>query len=352
MSNFSSLKNVPPVFQGLTTDKVLKKLREPFSIAILASLGVHGLLWFGLPLLSSSATKAPEQRALNVIELSPLEQQARLPQSSSLLQPSPNPNQSKSQKSDSSTAGIPMVPLDAPIPDPNPFYQIPTDSTSQSFTDFSATTKRSASKPKPKMQKEETQKETETTESRKEETSSDKQATNSDNSSTSSEDLIGSDGKPLSKGRDEQEKLALQQSFAFNAGGTSQQDINSKLGEAANQISEKFNIENWVEKPIAINVPYPKEACQFQHDSKPVQGTTGLVVVMMPDGTRGDTALMVKSSGFKGLDDAAVKFVDKQWNDVVKQSKVEPGSKPKAFVLEMTTAPTTEDCAGAKKPVS
>lgn len=342
MSNFSSLKNVPPALRDLTAEKAWKKLREPFPIAILASIGVHGLLWFGLPLLSSSATKPPEQRTLNVIELSPLEQQARLPQTSSLVQPIPT----QPKSSGSSNAGIPMVPLDSPIPTTDPFYKIPDYSTSQSTTDYSSIIKRSASKSKSKTQTKETEKQetqTETEPQNQEETASDETSTNS-------EDLIGTDGKPLNKGRDSQENLALQQSFAFNTTGTTEQDYQNNAAIAANQIAEKYNIRDW-EKPISTRAAYPSQACQFQHEGKPVQGVTGLVVVMQPDGSLGDTALMVKSSGFKGLDEAAQKYVEKQWSEIVKQNKIEPERKPKAYPLAITVEPAEGDCA-AQKPAA
>jgi len=338
MSNFSSLKNVPPVFQDLSTDKVLKKLREPFTIAILASIGVHGVLWFGLPLLSASTTKPSDQRTLNVVELSPLEQQARLPESPNLFQAIPKT--SKSSPSKSSNAAVPLVPVDPTIADPNPFYQIPDYSSTQSSTDFSIITKRSSAKTTTKTQKEQTEKDTVKTETQTNQTSTDEPSTNA-------EDLTDADGKPLSKSREDQENLALQQSFAFNATGTTDQDYQNNAAIAASQIADKFNIRDW-EKPIATRATYPQEACQFQHEGKPVKGVTGLVVVMQPDGSLSDTALMVKSSGFKGLDEAAKKYVEKQWSDITKQNKIEPSSKPQAFPLAITVEPSESECAPQK----
>ncbi|MDX2228596.1 MAG: hypothetical protein NW220_03095 [Leptolyngbyaceae cyanobacterium bins.349] len=339
MSNFSSLKNVPPVLQNLTPEKAWKKLQDPLAIAILASLGVHGLLWFGLPLLPSSTTKPTEQRTLNVVELSPLEQQARLPDSTALLKPIPP--RSSAQTSGASTADVPLVPVDPSLPDPNPFYQIPETSSSRSTTDYS-TTRRSTSKSTTRQ--EQTPKDAETEATQTDETASDK-------TSTSSADLADPNGKPLSKNREAQEKLALQQSFAFNAAGTTDQDFVANSQIAANQIADKFNIRDW-EKPIATRSAYPPEACQFQHEGKPVQGITGLVVVMQPDGSLSDTALLVKSSGFKGLDEAARKYVERQWSDIVKQHNVEPGNKPQAFPLAIAVEPAEGDCAGTQKPAS
>ncbi len=339
MSNFSSFKNVQPAFQQLTTEKVWKKLREPFSIAILASLGFHGLLWFGLPLLSNSAPKQPDQRTLNVVELSPLEQQARLPQMPNLLQPfAPLP---KDTLPKAPTGTLPMVPMNPPVVDPDTFYQVPDLTTRRTTPDFviiaKPPTRKSTPKPQPETAPVEPTAPTDDT-------------PKPDQPSTRAEDLTQPDGQPPSKSREDQEKVALQQSFAFNAAGTSTQDVNSNLASAAAKISEKFNIPNWEGKPIAIAVPYPKAACPFQQDGKPVQGTTGLAVVMLPDGSFGDTALKIKSSGFAGLDQAATQFIEKQWSEIVKQGNLEPGQKPKAFVLEMTIAPAATDCAATEKP--
>lgn len=341
MSNFSSLKHIPPVFQNITPEKAWKKLREPFSIAILASLGFHGLLWFGLPLIPSSNVKPTDQRTLQVVELSPLEQQARLPDTA-LLQPSiTKPNSSTSVPS---TSGVPLVPVDPALPDPNPYYQLP----DRSSTTFGTTTptKRGSIKSTTKPRKDPKQ--------TKEPDENQPSSGDPDLSEpkTDSKDLLDENGKPFTKSREDQERLAaLQKNFAFNTTGTSQQDFIANSAIAAQKIVERFSIRDW-EKPVSITTPYPKEACQFQHESKPVQGTTGLIVVMLPDGTLGDTALLVKSSGFKGLDESARKYVEKQWGDIVKQAKLEPGSKPKALPLEIKVAPTKDDCSATAKPVS
>ncbi|PSB34984.1 hypothetical protein [Chlorogloea sp. CCALA 695] len=57
-----------------------KNVLSSTGIAILASLGIHGLLWAVLPGLTvSQADKSPSERTINLIELSPQEQ-SRLPQ--------------------------------------------------------------------------------------------------------------------------------------------------------------------------------------------------------------------------------------------------------------------------------
>ncbi|MBA2749318.1 MAG: hypothetical protein H0U45_11405 [Tatlockia sp.] len=57
-----------------------KNVLSSTGIAILASLGIHGLLWAVLPGLTvSQADKSPSERTINLVELSPQEQ-SRLPQ--------------------------------------------------------------------------------------------------------------------------------------------------------------------------------------------------------------------------------------------------------------------------------
>uniref|UniRef100_A0A832H5D3 TonB C-terminal domain-containing protein n=1 Tax=Oscillatoriales cyanobacterium SpSt-402 TaxID=2282168 RepID=A0A832H5D3_9CYAN len=356
MSNFSPLKNVPPILQNQSAETLWKTLRQPFSLAVLASLGVHTLLWFGLPLLPSSSAKQPEQRTLSVVELSPLEQAARLPQTSPNQPFNLSPKPDSSKPSDATSSSVPMVPLDPTLTDPSTYYQIPDTSTGESstFSDRSSTSTTRTKQEKPDKTLSGTkQTETQTAKNDDSGDSSDSGETQSQDASSNRADKLNSpDGKGYSKSRDDQEKLAaLQQLFAYNAAGTSTQDITDSMKAAGEKIAEKFNVRDW-EKPVVARVAYPKEACQFQHEGKPIQGTTGLVVVLQPDGTLSDTALMLKSSGFKGLDDTARQFVEKQWGELAKQNNIEPGKNPKAFPLELKFEPAEGECAGVTKPVS
>ncbi|UBF25385.1 hypothetical protein K9N68_27905 [Kovacikia minuta CCNUW1] len=79
MSQSSLPKNLPDFFRQENLDKTLEILRQPFSLAILASLGVHGLLWAILPLLPEAKPPEPTPEAVKVVELSPADQ-ARIPE--------------------------------------------------------------------------------------------------------------------------------------------------------------------------------------------------------------------------------------------------------------------------------
>jgi len=359
MSNSSLLKNVPPFLPKPTAKKLWEGIKQPFAIAIFASLGVHGLLWVGLPLLPSANSPSSEnQRKLNVVELSPLEQQARLPQSSLFL-PLPkvaksNPQSAKnssSQFNNSFGSNVPIVPTTPTLPSPNPYYQIPDSLSSPSFTPRSSTptspTTSTRSKSKPKVAPDPTP----ATDPDNSEEPTDKAPNKpADKSAEQASTSAGDLGTPLAKNRDDQNK-ALQARYAYNPAGTTDQEIKASYVDASDKIDKQFNIHDW-EKPIKTYAPYPKEACQVQHNDKPIKGVTGLVVVLQPDGALANTAVMIKSSGSKGLDETARKFVETKWNEIVKQNKLEVGSKPKAIPLEIAVEPAEGECAAAPKPAS
>jgi outer membrane biosynthesis protein TonB len=72
-------KNLPDLLRQENLDKTLEVLRQPFSLAILASLGIHALLGVTLPMLPAAKPKEPDPEAVKVVELSPAEQ-ARIPE--------------------------------------------------------------------------------------------------------------------------------------------------------------------------------------------------------------------------------------------------------------------------------
>lgn len=60
-------------------EKAVRLLRQPGSIAAIASLGIHGALAAGLPLLPAAQPPKPEQQTVRLVQLSPMEM-LRLPQ--------------------------------------------------------------------------------------------------------------------------------------------------------------------------------------------------------------------------------------------------------------------------------
>ncbi|MGA7933604.1 MAG: hypothetical protein WCA35_08660 [Kovacikia sp.] len=79
MSQSSLPKGPSDLLRQENLDKALEILRQPFSLAVLASLGVHGLLWAILPMLPPAQSPESTPESVKVIELSPADQ-ARIPE--------------------------------------------------------------------------------------------------------------------------------------------------------------------------------------------------------------------------------------------------------------------------------
>ncbi|MEB3292444.1 MAG: hypothetical protein VKJ24_04735, partial [Synechococcales bacterium] len=69
---------------------IVNFLRQPMTLAVLASTGAHGAFFLGLPLVTGS--NAPDLRTVNVVQLTP-EEQAKLSGAVPQLpnQPTPRP---------------------------------------------------------------------------------------------------------------------------------------------------------------------------------------------------------------------------------------------------------------------
>ncbi len=353
MSNLSSLKNVPNPFQPDNLGKAWKLLREPFSLAILASVGVHGLIAFGLPWLAASDSKsAQDQRTVQVVELSPLEQ-ARLPQPT-LRQPfNPLPKTSKSKLVDPLTSGLALTPP-APL-DAMPYYKIPEiiPSTS-SYGPTIITIKQS----RPKVTKAEPDKSTATkpdkepakTETKTPENTSDKKPDDgSDKPSTSAAELKNPSGDPTQAQTPEAKAIALKQRFTYSETGTSDKDSIDNMKAFSQAVTEKLKIDitDW-EKPSPLIATYPKEACQFKNSKgEPLKGTPWVGAIVQPDGKLAAKPVLLRSSGFKGLDEAALEYV-------ATQKKFEPSKQPKGYYFPVKLEPAASDCTATdtEKPAS
>jgi len=114
MSYSPLLKYIPDWFSQETLQKTLETLRQPFSLALLASLGIHGFLLVILPLLpGSKSDEFDTKQTVKVVELNPAEQ-LRLPEfMNPQLSPPPNAKssnlQSKQSKLPSSTKSAPSL---------------------------------------------------------------------------------------------------------------------------------------------------------------------------------------------------------------------------------------------------
>ena len=113
----------------------------------------------------------------------------------------------------------------------------------------------------------------------------------------------------------------MQQKFAYNTANTSPEDFDNNaksFSKTAQEVSKGNLSEDW-KKLDAMTVPYPKDACQFKHDDKAIAGETWVGVIVQPNGKLAEKPILLKSSGFKGLDEAAAKFMTQQPFEAGKQ---------------------------------
>lgn len=355
MVNFSSLKSVPDLFQFQNLEKAGQFLRQPLALAVLASLGAHALLAVTLPMWSASGEKQPDTKSVPVVELSPLEQ-ARLPQPNLFKPLSPLPKTTtKSSKTESpgslGTIGNLEVPANSPPLDATPLYSIPLTPPAIPFSGLSATsslpTRSPARKAEPTKEAEKKPASDKQEDEAKKDTNS---GTSKDEATSNAPSTQASDLKSPEKSATGQETEAqkLANLFAFNSENTSEEDFQKNAVNFSNyaiDLSQGDLQEDW-KKLDAIKAPYPKQACQFKHDDQAVQGEPWFGVIVKPDGTIAAKPILLKSSGFKGLDDAAAEFVAKQ--------KFEPGKKYQGLYFPVKLAPSAGDCTATTpdKPAS
>ncbi|MEX0269915.1 TonB family protein [Leptolyngbyaceae cyanobacterium UHCC 1019] len=336
MSSPSLPKNFPALFDSENRAKAGALLLQPMSLAVLASLGVHGLLWFGLPLMSASEPKqADSQRSVPLVELSPVEQ-ARLPQ----LSGSPLLGLPKQSAETNSIVpnSLATVPVDPETPqDSTSYYSVPSQPSTSTIIQYSVAppSKRSPKKstdaansdPDPKTQSSDKETEAETEQTEKE----------------SSEPPISSKAEDLlpSKQQEEQAKLALQQKFVYGTANTSPDDFDNNaksFSKTAQDVSKGDLNEDW-KKLDAMTAPYPKDACQFKHDDKAIAGETWVGVIVQPNGKLAAKPILLKSSGFQGLDEAAAEFMT--------QYSFEAGKQYRGFYVPIKFELNKTDCVAA-----
>jgi hypothetical protein len=336
MSSPSLPKSSPPLFESANGGKALAFLLQPMSLAVLASLGVHGLLWFGLPMMPAAETKqADAERSVPLVELSPMEQ-ARLPQiaSSPLLGV---PNQAIAPNS---LTMIPTAPQTS-VEDSTSLYTVPPPLSSSTITEYSVSPfiKRAARQPVMEENEEPAKPEpsSKTTEKETEKLSEPEEGEDS-NVSKKAADLLPPNPQETSG------KLALQQKYAYSGTNTTQEEFASnstEFSEIAQTVSKGDISEDW-KKLDAMSAPYPKDACQFKHDGKAIAGEPWFGVVVQPNGKLAAKPTLLRSSGFKGLDEAAVEFITKQ--------DFEAGKQYRGFYFPIKFEAAKTDCVASDMP--
>ncbi|MBM0743664.1 TonB family protein [Phormidium sp. CLA17] len=301
-------KSFPALFDSGNIGKTGALLMQPTSLAVLASFGVHGLLWFGLPLMSASEPQQSDtQRSVPLVELSPLEQ-ARLPQISSSTQLN-LPKQSTVPGSLLPNS-LALEPINPQTPqDSTSYYNVPSETAAPTVFPYSVAplSKRSLRKSAAEANLDSETKAQSSAKDTEKQTEQEGQETSEPPISSKAEDLLAS------KQQDDQGKIALQQKYAYSTENTSPDDFgnNSKtLSETAEAVSKGDIRRDW-EKLDTMTAPYPKDACQFKHEGKTIAGEAWVGVVVQPNGELATKPTLLRSSGFKGLDEAATEFIAK-----------------------------------------
>lgn len=279
----------PPLSQ-LTPQRVLKVLRQPSAIAVLASIAVHGLLAVILPLLPMNSEEPKKPRPVKVVALTPAER-SRLPSSFG---------------SGSGLKSTNPLPLDLPpsfqIPPPTPLYSFPP-----------------AVPPDP-YPVEQTRQVPDLDRTQPPETRpSDPTRPPNGNDGDGDSDLkkkLEAEGKRQAEERKklEEEKKKLeeerkQQSYLFNPANTTYDD--KKYEDFANALLtlSKGKMEKDVAKPQFKTLPYPEEACRYIPKDKQEKKIVATTAIIQSDGKLAEDPKILTSSGYKPLDDLAFSYV-------------------------------------------
>ncbi len=321
MSN-SSLPNRLPQEK---LEKVLETLRQPRSIAVLASLGLHGLLWAALPnLLSDQVKEADNQKTVGIVELSPAERSQlpnQLPELATNLPPqtlpSRLPNPARSTTKLPSTPGLDNSSLyNFPPLTPPPPITFPSLGLPPTF-DFNQPLPRTAA-PKPKPS---------TTTIPAPQPSAKPVVPSSDASPQSLAPPVPST-TPAAPARPEklsdaqiaafrqewEKKRQTANVYAFNGPETqdkafaiAQTNLNAFQATATKVSGGNFEDKRFTKNPEKVDNLFPKDACPFIEKRR----NASIGVVVKPDGKLAEAPNLLLPSGYKGLDDLAIDYVAK-----------------------------------------
>lgn len=306
-------KGLPDFLRQQNLDKTLELLRQPGSLALLASLGLHGSLWLGFPLLPGDQPSPLEtQRTVQVVELSPLEQQ-RLPGVSA-----PQP----ALPSASNSLGSLFQPLPQPAPIPSPIdpslYNIPIPSLPSLppppyipppiFPELNSPLFNPGlipppPKPSPQARRSPLPEPQPSTTPR---------ATPQPDSSPIAKPPVRPETIPpaaIAALRAEQEKIRQQrEKYTPNTANTSNEEVasNSQAFQAyATELSQgelgKFD-------QYVVTAALPQDACSIIQQER----MTAIGVVVNPEGEAAGEPKLIASSGYKTLDEIAFSAISKE----------------------------------------
>ncbi len=332
-------------------------LRDPFALAVLGSLAIHGLLWVVLPLLPSAKPEDFDARqTVGVVELSPTEQlrlpdfanpqvsfppltsQTKLPKipanSSKTARKSPDPLLDNSSLYNFPLLNFPPPPvLNIPFSSIDSLPPIPNDR--RRVVRESRPVVKVKPKPQPSTPPDALASATATATGPVDEQP--KAPVRPEKLTPEQLARLLEDGRKAQNSRD---------LFTLNTANTTDKDLQNnsiQFAEIAQQLSQgnlENNKDSWHKQKDVTDL-YPKEACPYK-----LKGNAFIAALVQPDGKLAGKPVVLRSSGYKALDNAAIEYVTKQKFDAGDQYRVM--SYP--FVFE----PTEKLCpAGdAAKPTS
>ncbi len=344
MSDSLSPQKQPDLFSPETQKRILEILRNPFSIAILASVGLHGLAFIVLPMLpSAKPAELDPKQTVGVIELSPMEQ-LRLPDfvNPSVIFP-PASSQKQFQSSSRSSTQKSSPPS---LFDNSSLYNFPLLSPPPPVSILPNLDLPPILGDRPPAKERTSRKKTEKPDEPRKAPQPDKPE-GTPLKEEPQEDILTRLVQP--EELTQEQKLALleearanlkkRELFTFNAANTTREEYDKNM-IAFQALAEKVssgNIEaDWKGKKL-ITDQFPLEACPFVKETR--FATVGAIV--KPDGQFEKEPEFLLSSGYGILNEAAKDYFIKQVKDHIK-----PSDKHQGFIYNFEFDPKSVCPAG------
>ena len=349
MSNSLSPKNTSNVFTQETLERVLVALRQPFSIAVLASLGVHGLLWAALPNFLAETEKAPDtKQRVQTVSLSPAEQ-SQLPQFG-LTQLPQALSPAKLSKPAQSTIKLPNPKLyndpslyNFPILEPPPPIVFPPLGGLPSGLDFKMPSPTKSPQTKPTAQATVPPKPPGSPAPTK--TGQDTKASADTTGPVRPEKLSPEQLTALRQQGERSSQLQALYTFNAPARGSEVDAFNANaatfIGSAKRLTGGDADDSRLYKTPERVSGLFPKEACPFVRGLR----NASFGAIVKPDGSLAETPIVLLTSGFKGLDNAAIDDIA----STVKNKKFGDGSRFQLIRFDFIFDPKSA-CSNPDKP--
>ncbi len=331
---------------------MLAALRQPFSIAVLASLGAHGLLWAALPNMLAGTEAEPDAKQLiRTVELSPAEQSQlpsfgieQVPQTLLPTKPS-KPLQSATKLPDPKLYNDPSL-YNFPLLAPPPPIVFPSFGLPPTF-DIRPSPAKKAPQPKSTDQALKTPKPPEKTDT----TTTGTGTPNTPKAPVDPTAPVRSDKlspEQLTALRQQGERSGqLRALYTFNGPDTLEKATGALNAngvdfiELAKKITGGEADDSRLYKPERVTASVPKEACPFVRGVR----NASFGAIVKPDGTLAESPTVLLTSGFKGLDQVAIDDI----TNTVKNKKFGDGGKFQLIRFDFLFDPKAA-CSNPDKP--